>query len=418
MKVRDVFSYSFSAIRLRKLRAGLTTLGVVIGITAIVALMSITQGFQVSMTSQLEEGLATDTLIVGDSTMSFTGPDSDFTLLINDTDTISQIEGVETAIPVMSKTCKVYFNSTEYTLPITGVDFEKYAQVYNTFSTVEGEIPLSAPEGKIVVGHTVADPWKNGTRNVVVGDNITLSWTGRVNGSLVTTNRSFIVAGVLEEIGAFSMGPSDSGIYIPLSDAREFFDTDEVSNIVVKLTDGEESTIDSVTSAIEDAFDDLVKVTSPTAVLDTINNALGMMETLLVGIAAISLFVAGVGIMNIMIVSLMERTREIGILKGLGMKNRTVMAVFLTEAMLIGLLGAFFGVALGFLTATIFSRLTNGTSPLGGPRAMTFPSFTPVFSIDVIIGAVFFGIMVSVVFGLYPAWRASRLRPVDALRYE
>ncbi len=418
MRVRDVFSYSFSAIRLRKLRAGLTTLGVVIGIAAIVALMSITQGFQVSMTGQLEEGLATDTLIVGNSGMSFTGPDSDFTLLLNDTDTIAKIEGVQTAIPVMSKTCKVYFNSTEYTLPITGVDFQEYAEVYNTFTAVEGEIPLTSPEGKVVVGHTVADPWKNGTRNVVVGDNITLLWTGRVNGSLVTTNRSFIVAGVLDEIGAFSMGPSDSGIYIPITEAQDFFDTDEAANIVVKLVDGDQSTIDSVTNAIEDAFDDLVKVTSPTAVLDTLNNALGMMETLLVGIAAISLFVAGVGIMNIMIVSLMERTREIGILKGLGMNNRTVLAVFLTEAMLIGLLGAVFGVGLGYFVAVIFSRLTGGSSPLGGVRPMSFPSFTPVFSIDVILGAMFFGIVVSVVFGLYPAWRASRLRPVDALRYE
>ncbi|MCF2138264.1 MAG: ABC transporter permease [Candidatus Thorarchaeota archaeon] len=418
MKVRDIFSYSFSAIRLRKLRAGLTTLGVVIGIAAIVALMSITQGFQVAMTSQLEEGLASDTLIVGNSRMSFSGPDSDFTLLVNDTDTITKIDGVQTAIPVMSKTCKVYFNSTEYTLPTSGVDFEKYAQVYSTFSTVEGEIPLSSPEGKVVVGHTIADPWKNGTRNVVVGDNITLSWTGRVNGSLVTTNRSFIVAGVLDEIGAFSMGPSDSGIYIPISDAQDFFDTEEVSNIVVKLVNGDETTIDNVTQAIEDAFEDLVKVTSPTAVLDTINNALGMMTTLLVGIAAISLFVAGVGIMNIMIVSLMERTREIGILKGLGMKNRTVMAVFLTEAMLIGLLGAVFGVGLGYFVATIFSRLTTGSSSLSGPRPMSFPSFTPVFSINVLLGAMFFGIVVSVVFGLYPAWRASRLRPVDALRYE
>jgi putative ABC transport system permease protein len=148
---------------------------------------------------------------------------------------------------------------------------------------------------------------------------------------------------------------------------------------------------------------------------------LGTVETLLGGIAAISLLVAGVGIMNIMIVSLMERTREIGILKALGAKGRTVLGVFLSEALLIGILGGIIGIISGGLIANVFSGMMGGgfgvMSPGGnGGVGSMFGTITPVITPELMIMAMFYGVLVSVVFGLYPAWRASKLDPVDALR--
>jgi putative ABC transport system permease protein len=131
------------------------------------------------------------------------------------------------------------------------------------------------------------------------------------------------------------------------------------------------------------------------------------------GIAAISLLVAGIGIMNIMIVSLIERTREIGILKALGMKNRTVLSIFLGESAIIGLIGAAVGIISGWILANLVARvLASGVFGGGGFKV------TPLLTPEVLVGALAFGVGISVIFALYPAWRASKLKPVEALRYE
>ncbi|MBC7130457.1 ABC transporter permease, partial [Candidatus Bathyarchaeota archaeon] len=203
----------------------------------------------------------------------------------------------------------------------------------------------------------------------------------------------------------------------------EFFGTEECNLIIVKLVDDEEATIRGVSEAIREAFSRQVTVTSSTAVLDILSNVFSTIELFLAGIAAISLLVAGIGIMNIMIVSLMERTREIGILKALGMKNRTVLLIFLSEAIIIGVLGAFIGVAAGWSLSHLVVRVLNfgGGNPFGGGQPVSASSgiaITPILTPQVFIGAIAFGVFVSVVFALYPAWRASKLNPVEALRYE
>ena len=139
--------------------------------------------------------------------------------------------------------------------------------------------------------------------------------------------------------------------------------------------------------------------------------------------ASISLIVGSIGVMNIMLVSVRERTREIGILKALGMKSRTVLLIFLSEAVIVGLMGAIIGVGLGWglanIVATVFSGAGVFGSPGGNPNAVSGTmTITPVLTPTVFLGALAFGVVVSVVFALYPAWRASKLKPVDALRYE
>jgi putative ABC transport system permease protein len=424
MKSRDVFSFAFGAVRLRKMRAGLTILGIVIGIAAIVALTSITTGLQVTITSELGEGFSSDTVTVSTQSFGmFGGGTSDFTLLVNDTDTINEIEGVQSSAAIMSKSVMLDFGSTELPLGVTGVDYAAYALLYPGFVAEEGSIPETPANDSIVIGSRVSDPWDNGTVLAEVGDTILISWTHRVGLEMVEENYTAEVVAVLEEIGGFSMGPSDLSLYIPLSTAQSFFDTDEVSSIAVKLVSDDEELIETVSQAIEDAFDGLVSVTSPTALIETMSSIFDIISLFLVGIAGISLLVAGIGIMNIMIVSLMERTREIGILKALGMKSRTVLGIFLTEALVVGLVGAVLGVVTGYSMAIIFSAFSGslfggGMPGGGGGPSAALMTITPVLTTEIILGAMVFGVLVAVVFALYPAWRASKLNPVDALRHE
>jgi putative ABC transport system permease protein len=438
MRTRDVFGYSFSAIRLRKLRAGLTTLGVVIGIAAIVALLSITTGLQNTITAQLETGLATDTLIIapgggvfgggqgggGFGGGALGGSDSGFRLLINDTQTINGLStDILTSIAVIQRSG--YINSTEHerVTTIIGVDFVEYKNTYSTtFVSESGEIPDNPANNTVVIGKRVNER-QNGTVLFTAGEDVQILWTNATARPPQNESYTAHVAAVLQEVGGFAFGgPSDSNIYIPISTAQEFFNTSECETIIVKLANSDQATIDAVSNKIVDEFAGEVSVISSTAVLNLLGSVFSIIELFLVGIAAISLLVAGIGIMNIMIVSLIERTREIGILKALGMKSRTVLGIFLGESVIIGVIGAVIGIALGWVLANIVATFLGSGAisigPGGGAGAGDMLSITPVLTPLVFLGAFGFGVGVSVIFALYPAWRASKLKPVEALRYE
>lgn len=420
MNVFDILSYAFSAIKLRKLRAALTTLGVIIGIAAIVALLSFSQGFQNTITAQLQKGFSANTLIV--SPGGGFGGGVQTPLLISDVEKIDAIEHVNMSVAIVQKTCFINTSDRTLTLNVIGVDFEKYREAYeSTFVPASGTIPATPQNDSIVIGARIHDPWKNGTTLVDVGDTLNITWTKRSDGLFQNKTYTGQVIAVLKEIGGFSVGgPSDFGVYIPIAQAQEFFETNECNAIIVLLDNTDKATIEGVSEAIREMFSNQVSVTSATAVLDIISTVFSSVEFFLAGIAGISLLVAGVGIMNIMIVSLMERTREIGILKALGMKNRTVLTIFLSEAVIIGLLGAVIGIVSGWGLANIVARLGifGGRFQGANQAAAAQISITPVLTPTVLIGALAFGVIVSVIFGLYPAWRASKLKPVDALRYE
>jgi putative ABC transport system permease protein len=433
MKATDILSYAFSAIKLRKLRAALTTLGVTIGIAAIVALLAFSGGLETAITSQLQKGLATDVLIVSTQSVRlgvFGQGGSEFDLFVNDTDVIEGIEGVKAAAAIVQTSCEIKIGDRTARLNIIGIDFSSYASVYsNTFVAETGEIPLSPDNDAVVIGSRIRDPWRNGT--ILCEVNGTIDFIYSVRSGNMFTNKTYTgtVVAVLAEIGGFGLGggPSDLGIYIPVAKSQEFFGNDKANTIVVQLANSDETTIDSVTEAIENAYSSFgsVSVISSTAMLGLVSSTFSTVELFLAGIAGISLLVAGVGIMNIMIVSLMERTREIGILKALGMKNRVVLAIFLSESAIIGLLGAVIGVASGWGLANLVSVLIArgvgfGGFGLGGGISQTSGgvTITPVLTPTVLLGAFTFGLLISVVFALYPAWRASKLEPVEALRYE
>ena len=450
MKTIDIFGYSFSAIRLRKLRAALTTLGVIIGIAAIVALLSITQGLQTTITSSLNRGLSATTLVVlpgsnalggigtsGTSTGNGAGglggrggsgagggislggssaSSSGFALYVNYTSQIDALSSdINSSTAVIQRTGYINTGIVNCTVDIYGVNFAQYAQQYpTTFVAASGTIPSNPSENQIVVGTRVTDPGENGTILFRAGDQVGIIWTNATTLQIVNETYAANVEGVLQKVGGFgAAGPSDSGVYMPLSKAESFFGTDQCDYIIVQLKNSNNATITSVTKAITDHFSGQVTVISSTAVLSLLSTIFSTIQFFLGGIAAISLIVAGVGIMNIMIVSLIERTREIGILKALGMKSRTVLMIFLGESVIIGVIGAIAGIALGWVVANVTTKIL-ASGLFGGSGFNVTPLLTP----EVFLGALGFGIGVSVIFALYPAWRASKLKPVEALRYE
>jgi putative ABC transport system permease protein len=435
MKVPDVFGYSFSAIKLRKLRAALTTLGVVIGIAAIVALLSITQGLQTTITDQLERGLAADTLIVVPGSNALGGGAGDggggggfggaigggstsAPLYINYTDEINTLSpDIVTSLAVIQKSGYLQngSNATRRVNSIVGVNFSQYADAYSTtFVAASGSVPLEPSDNDIVIGARVSDPRLNGTLFVQADEDVSLIWTNNTIIPFVNETYTAHVSAVLDRIGGFGLGgPSDTGVYVPLSQAEKFFGTDEADLILVKLKSSDAATVNSTSKAITDYFGNQVSVISATAVQSLLTTIFSTISLFLGGIAAISLLVAGIGIMNIMIVSLIERTREIGILKALGMKSRTVLYIFLTESIIIGLIGAVIGIISGWVLANVVALVLGRGGIIGS--ALTI---TPILTVEVLLGALGFGVGVSVIFALYPAWRASKLKPVEALRYE
>ncbi len=198
MRTSDIFGFSFNAIRLRKLKAALTTLGVVIGIAAIVALLSITQGLQTSLTSQLNDGLSADTLVLtagGGALGGISGPpspnqgfgggastssgDSGFALYLNDTEIISSLStDIETVTPVISRSGYIVSENLNGSVTLYGVDFETYPEVYSsTFVAKDGSIPNNPDNNEVVIGAHVNDPGDNGTIYFNTGDHINVSWT-------------------------------------------------------------------------------------------------------------------------------------------------------------------------------------------------------------------------------------------------
>jgi putative ABC transport system permease protein len=440
MKTRDVFGYSFSAIKLRKLRAGLTVLGVVIGIAAIVALLSITQGFQTTITGQLQTGFAADTLVVSTNTGSGFGAgggggfgggiggsqivaSSGFKLYLNYTDEINALSpDIVTSFAVVQQPGYIQNSNgriLELNGMITGINISQYESIYSTtFVAASGSIPANPSDNDIIIGARVSDPRLNGTTFVNAGDEVTLMYTNATSLPFVNQTYTAHVSAVLGKIGGFNLGgPSDTGVYVPISKAQTFFGTNEASEIIIKLQNIDKQTITDVSKLITDHFANQVTVTSSSAVIDQINIIFSYVNILLVGIAAISLLVAGIGIMNIMIVSLIERTREIGILKALGMKSRTVLLIFLCESVIIGLIGGLIGVALGWGMGNVVIGVLGSGAGLGGGGAGAL-GIVPILTPELVVLALGFGIGVSVIFALYPAWRASKLKPVDALRYE
>jgi putative ABC transport system permease protein len=426
VRVTDLFWSAWGSLKQRRLRAALSTLGIVIGIAAIVALLSLTAGFQAAVTGQIQQSLGLDTLTVTVSDFEpGQGPSSlgtgSFSLRIADAAQIEGLPGVLFATPLLESRATLSSQGNSMGATAVGVNFREYTlAVPDAFKAIDGVIPDSPSRDAAVVGFGVAYPSSGDIENFVqVGDRVTISVLSRQGEQAVPRSHTFVVVAILEEVGGFN--PNDNRIFVPTDTAAALLGSEEASSIIVKVVDRAEA--DAIAADIEALYNDQVNVISPSAFLRQAQAIFSTFDLFLGGIAAISLLVAGIGIMNIMIVSVVERTREIGILKALGAKSRSVLTIFLSEAVLIGVLGGLLGIAVGLGIAEGIAELISRGALFGSPggdsgNGPSTLAVTPVLTPTLAGGAFGFAIAIATLFGFYPALRASRKQPVEALRYE
>ena len=426
MRIKRIFSMAWESMRQRKLRAFLTTLGVVIGITAIIALASLGEGFRVSITERMEQGFELDVLTIIPGSL-FAGYRYE---RFNDTDVenISRVANVSVVTPVMQIGSVTLYNGEKKVTAFVAAaaNFTEFQQVFSDrFEFKEGAMPDTVENDTLIIGYKVNYP--NETAFALPGENVNMTVSilkqnmPPLPPSVKYENYSFTVAGTLQKGGTSGLTNFDYWVFVPLGTAREIYETSLIDLIFVKVRDPEFS--EDIADEIEALFPPYqITVLAPITFIQQVNSILNMVQIFLTAIASISLLVAGIGIMNIMTVSVMERTREIGVLKAIGAKSRTILTMFLAESLLIGLVGSLVGVPTGYGIAHVLSYIIarfGAFQPdwLSGPEVER-ATIAPIFSWSWVIVAVIFGIAICILFGLYPARKAAKLDPVEALRYE
>lgn len=412
MNVVESIQIALRALLANKLRAVLTMLGIIIGVGAVITLMSVGKGVE-QFVQESFQGLGSNLLFVFPGTLEGTLPARRPELTMGDYTAIAdplQVPDVAGIAPELSRTSEVSAGRRDIRTDVSGVTAD-YMQVRN-LSLAEGtfisDADVSANSRVAVLGSSAYERlFEEGAYPV---------------GQTIKINRiAFRVIGVMVEKGGQSFGGgADSTIYVPLTTAQTRLAptfksrTGEplLTTIYVQVTDESvmDSAADSVTQLLRDrhdiAFRDeddftIIKQTDVVAIFGDITNVL----TIFLGsIAFISLVVGGIGIMNIMLVSVTERTREIGIRKAVGAKRRDIRLQFLVEAMILSLIGGMVGIALGVTGARVVETLAE--------------QIRTVITWDVLVLATAVSTGVGLFFGIYPAIRAASLNPIDALRYE
>ncbi len=400
---------ALESLNANKMRSGLTILGIVIGVAAVIAMLAIGAGAQNSITGSIGS-IGTNLLFVfrGGEDDSVRNPEP---LTVGDAEAISDVfaaPSVENVAPILSGTAEISYGGEASTLEISGVTPE-YFPVRN-YAITEGEFiteeHILGRASVILLGPETAENLF-GRSAGIVGETV------RVEG------QPFRVIGVLESRGGGMMGSQDNTGLIPFSTAQARLmrrsPADRVDIIMVQAVDADlvEDAAEEISQILrqrhrtEIGADDFTVFTQQDMV-DTASSITGILTIFLGGIAAISLLVGGIGIMNIMLVSVTERTREIGLRKALGARRRDILIQFLTESSLLSLVGGLIGIALGWAIAMVVGQVAANS---GTP-------FDPVVGIDAVLLATLFSAAVGLFFGIYPANRAASLEPVEALRYE
>lgn len=423
MRRKQIAATAWENMKLRRFRTSLTTLGVVIGITAIISLASLGEGFRVTIKTQMEQGFELNVLTVMSGGL-LTGVPGSFT--DDDVKNISDIEGVALATPLVQKSFVKMFNEGKNSTPLVmlAVNFTEFWTIYpDRLIFEQGNMPTAIRNDTVVIGYNIEHP--NGTQTFAYpGQNVTVQMVLKRQ-PVVIKNETFNLAGTIAKSGAAGFINFDDAIFIPIERAENLYNTTYSDMIFVRLANPDFS--DSVANKIESRFGaGEVRVLVPAAFLAQVETILNMLQIFLTSIASIALLVAGLGIMNIMTVSVMERTREIGILKAVGARSRTILTMFLSEAAFIGLLGGVIGLPLGYALAQVMGQflfrfsaeITPQRSIITGTTTHPITSVTPILTPEWILIATVFAVGVSVVFGWYPARKAARLDPVKALRYE
>lgn len=404
MRITDILRWGIRGISERKLRAALTILGIMVGTAAVIALVSQTEGIQTSIVDQMNK--------LGPSTISLRPISGTVILTEKDVNKLLQIPNVELVIPVVTSTVRLYGTQSSRTVQLIGIDPSQFSELVAGYELEEGRMYQLLSYSEIVVGANVHQPQDLTSPFVNVGQTATIESISRSTRTVVN------VVGSLTPYGMTAFVSVDDGIFMSLKGASNFLGRTSYSALFVKATNPD--AVDSVVDNIRAIYGNSLNIITVKQITQIVTSVTGQLTILLGSIAAISLFVAGLGIMNIMVVSVIERTREIGVLKALGFKNRNILAIFLSEAGVVGLVGGALGITVGsiisyFIPYVISRGFSTQSAQFGG--SMSF-SYTPLIRPEMALLVFAFALAVSLLAGLYPARRASKMDPVVALRHE
>lgn len=410
MNFLENFKMAISSILSNKMRTFLTMLGIIIGISSVITIVSLGNGGQNYITDQFAKmGANTVTLSVDPAKIEQT---SDYFTLEDAKQIKSRVETVKYVSPTISKRGTARTDTKTKTASITGVNTD-----YALISNVE-----------IVYGRFLNDREVEEGKAVVVIDQISakaLFGTDDAVGQSfklgpVASSKSAIVVGVSKASSMFGGGEggppgrdadsTPASVTIPVTFLQTLYPTDSNISTLSVTSNSQATAVQAGNEALkivqarhDNKTTDLYKATNSANMMETINKVLGTFTTFISAVAAISLLVGGIGVMNIMLVSVTERTQEIGIRKAIGATTQAILVQFLTESVILSVIGGLIGMTLGILAAQIIGSFIN---------------ITPSVSLMVVLETILFSSAVGIFFGIYPARKAARLNPIDALRYE
>ena len=437
MKINDIVSLGLKGMSQRRLRTALTVLTVIIGVATIVSLISLVAGVSSSVSQSLSS--------IGPTTiyMSARGPGSLFTNA-----QISEIESlpnVSSVIPMIRFSANVTtLNGQSTSVTVLGIENTSLPSVLGSLNLAAGQMYLDNGEPLSIVGYSIAYP--SGASGPAVQSNEPLYLTNIASSSGSVTATT-LPTGILSNYGTSFFVDPDTSVFMPISEAEGIIKKYSYNVLVIKASSLKST--NALDTMLNNIFGNSATILSVQSLTSTVESITGSISLLLGSIGGISLIVAGVGILSIMMVSVSERTKEIGILKSIGFKQHDILMLFLSEALIIGLLGGVLGSAVGIGGAYLLPALLSsgfhsssstaaasashggfsGGASFGGAARRGFSSapsaggssissITPVVTPETIILAVLLAVTISILSGLYPAWRASRTDPIVALRSE
>ncbi len=399
---------ALESLNANKLRSGLTILGIVIGVAAVIAMLGVGRGAQDTITGSIS-GIGTNLLfVISGGSEDIRNPKP---LTLSDAAAIAdpfQAPSVEAVAPAVQGSAVLTANGEQMQVSVTGTTPEYF--IMRNYTLLEGEFFTEEDRlgyaSVVVIGPDVADKLF-GHRDGLIGETL------RIN------NQPFRILGVLEPRGGGMMGSQDADVILPLETAQTRIlqrnDRQRVRLILVQAVSVEAipRATDEISQILRQRHNtpigaDDFTIFSQQDFISVAKTVTNVLTIFLGGIAGISLLVGGIGIMNIMLVSVTERTREIGLRKALGARKRDILIQFLTESSLLSLIGGLVGIAFGWLIAFVVGRIAAGAGT----------QLTPSIGLDSILLATLFSAAVGLFFGIYPANRAANLEPVEALRYE